>query len=128
MIRPCGSLCAGGSQHPFAEFIYQAGILRNRDEFGRRDHAPIRMAPAQQGFAAGHLVVAKIDNGLVMDFESAAQERQTQILLHGKPGLRSSIHARLEESIGSTSIGLSTIHRQIGILDELIQISAVPWS
>jgi len=83
------------------------------------------MAPAQQGFAAGHLVVTKIDQRLVMDFEAAVRERLAQILLHGKPRLRACIHGRLEEAMGSAPIGLGGIHRQIGILDELIQIGAV---
>jgi hypothetical protein len=125
MIRPGGGLGAGGSQHPFAEFIDQAGVFRHRDELGRRDHAAFGMAPAQQGFAAGDLVVAKIDHRLVVDFEPAIRERLTQILLHRKPGFRAGTHGRFEEAKGSAPVGLGAIHRQIGILDELIQIGAV---
>ena len=34
-------------------------------------------------------------------------------------------HGRLEEAVGSAPVGLGAVHRQIGILDELIQIGPV---
>jgi hypothetical protein len=30
------------------------------------------VAPAQQGFTAGHFATAKIDHGLIVDFEAAS--------------------------------------------------------
>ena len=84
-----------------------------------------RMAPAQQGLAAGHLVAAKVDQRLVVDFKAAIHQRLTQVLLHGKPRLRAGIHRRFEEAMGSASSGLGAIHRQIGVLDQLIQLGAV---
>ena len=63
MRRPGRGLGAGGAQHPFAELVDQAGVLRDRDEFGRRDHAAFGMAPAQQRLAAGHLVAARSTSG-----------------------------------------------------------------
>src|SRR4051812_6348731 len=38
-LGQAGGLGAGGLQHPVAEFVDQAGVFRQRDEFGRRDHA-----------------------------------------------------------------------------------------
>ena len=35
------------------------------------------------------------------------------------------IHCRFEEAIGSAAVGLGAVHRQIGILDQLIEIGAV---
>ncbi len=128
VIRPARRLGAGGSQHPFAELNDQAGVFRYRDEFRRRDHAAFGMAPAQQGFAAGHLVVAKIHNRLIVNLEAAVHERLTQILLHLEPGLCAGVHGRLEEAMGPAPVGLGAIHRQIGILDELLQIGAVARS
>ena len=125
MIRPGRRLGAGGSQHPFAEFVDQAGVFRDRDEFGGRDHAAFGMAPAQQRLAAGHLVAAEIDQRLVVDFEAAVHQRLAQILLQGKPRLGAGIHRRLEEAIGPAAVGLGAVHRQIGILDQLIEIGAV---
>src|SRR5260221_14762975 len=56
MVGPGGRLGTGGSQPPFAEFIDQAGIFRNRYEFRRRGHAPFRMAAERQRLARGPFV------------------------------------------------------------------------
>ena len=83
------------------------------------------MAPAQQRFAAGHPVAGKIDQRLVVDLEVAVHQRLTQVLLQGEASLRAGIHGRLEEAIGPAAVGLGAIHRQVRILDQLIEISAV---
>ena len=83
------------------------------------------MAPAQQRFAAGHLVAAQIDQRLVVDFEAAVGHRLAQILLHGQPGLGAGVHRRLEEAVGAAAAGLGAVHRQIGVLDQLVEIGAV---
>ena len=57
--------------HPVAEFVDQAGVFGERDEFRRRNHAAFGMAPAQQRLAAGHLVAREIEQRLVVDFEAA---------------------------------------------------------
>ena len=67
----------------------------------------------------------EIDQRLVVDFEAAVHQRLAQILLQGKPRLGAGIHRRLEEAIGSAAVGLGAVHRQIGILDQLIEIGAV---
>lgn len=123
-----GGLGAGRSQDPFAEFDDEAGIFGDRDEFGRRNRAALRMTPAQQRLAAGYLVTAKIDNGLVVNLEAAIEERLAQIPMHGLPRLCACVHRRLEEAVGPPPAGLGAVHGQIGILDEFVQISAVAWS
>ncbi len=60
-----------------------------------------------------------------MDFEAAVDQRLAQILFHGEPRLGAGIHGRLEEAIGPAAVGLGAVHRQIGVLDELIEIGAV---
>ena len=60
-----------------------------------------------------------------MDFETAIDHRLSQILFHGEPGLGAGVHGRLEEAMGAASFGLGGVHRQIGVLDQLIEIGAV---
>jgi hypothetical protein len=48
--------------------------------------------------------------------------------MHGLPRLCAGVHRRLEEAVGPPPAGLGAVHGQIGILDELVQISAVAWS
>ena len=44
-------------QHPVADAHAQPRVLDQRQELRRRDHALLRVAPAQQSFEAEHLVV-----------------------------------------------------------------------
>ncbi len=83
------------------------------------------MAPAQQGFAPGHLVGAKIDHRLVVDFEAAIHQRLTQVLLHDEPRLGAGVHRRFEEPVGPPSLGLGAVHGQIRVLEQLIELGAV---
>ena len=39
--------------------------------------------------------------------------------------LGAGIHGRLEEAMGAAALGLGGVHREIGVLDQLIQIGAV---
>ena len=117
MIGPCGRLGARCSQHPVAEFDNQPGVLSDRDEVGRRDHASLRMVPAQQRLAAGHLVAIEINHRLVVNLEAAVGERLTHIPFQRKPRFGFGIHRRLKEAIGSAAVSLGAIHREIGVLD-----------
>jgi len=47
VIRPCRGLGTGRRQHPLAELVYQAGVFRNRNEIGGRNHAALGMTPTQ---------------------------------------------------------------------------------
>ena len=83
------------------------------------------MAPAQQRLAAGHLVVVEIDQRLVVDLEVAVHQRLAQIPLQGEPCLGAGIHRRLEEAVGAAAVRLGAVHRQIRVLDQLVEVGAV---
>ena len=67
----------------------------------------------------------EIEQRLVVDFEAAIGQRLPQILLHGEPRLGAGIHGRLEEAMGAASLGLGGVHREVGVLDQLVEIGAV---
>ena len=60
-----------------------------------------------------------------MDFEGAVGQRLPQILLHGEPRLGAGIHRRLEEAMDAASLGLGGVHREVGVLDQLVEFGAV---
>ena len=70
-------------------------------------------------------LLREIEQRLVVDFEAAIGHRLTKILLHGEPRLGAGVHGRLEEAMGAAPFGLGAVHRQIGVLDQLIEIGAV---
>ena len=125
MRRPAGGLGTGGLHDPVAEFVDQPGVLGNRDELRRGNHAAFRMAPAQQRLAARHLAAREIQQRLVVEFEAAIGQCLAKILLHGEPRLGAGVHGRFEEPMGPAATGLGGVHREVGVLDQLIEFGAV---
>ena len=125
VVGPGRGLGAGRGQHPFAELVDQAGLFGDRDEFGGRDHAALGMPPAQQRFAAGDPVVLQADAGLVVDFERPVGDRLAQIDFQHAARLDVRVHGRLEEAPGAAAGRFGGIHRQIGVLQDLIEVGAV---
>ena len=125
VVRPVRRLGAGRPQHPFAERIDQAGLLRDRNELGRRDHAALGMVPAQQRLAADDPVVADVDQRLVVQLELAAHERLAQVDLQRAARLHARVHLRLEEAVGAAAVGLGAVQRHVGVLQQLIRLGAV---
>jgi hypothetical protein len=131
-VRPVGGLLTCGSQYPIAELADQAGIFGDRDEFRRRDRAVSGMFPAQQRFAAGNGIGLQIHQWLVVDFEAtfgkaAAGNDLPQILLELLASLHHRIPLGLEEAVGAAAVSLGGVHGQIGMLQQLVEISAVVW-
>src|ERR1700738_4354023 len=52
--RPHAALQARFVEDELADLDDQAHLLRDRNEFGRRDHAALRVMPAQQCLAGGN--------------------------------------------------------------------------
>src|SRR5665213_906513 len=125
VIRPARRFAACGVEHPVTELVDQAGLLGDRDEFRRRYHAARGMTPAQQRFASADLVVAKIYQGLIVNLEPAVLDRLPQLQFQQSLRFGARIHSRLEESIGSASVGLGAIHRHFRVLQQLIEIRAI---
>ena len=56
--RPVPAVEAGAAKHPFAKLDNEAGVLGDRDENHRRNHARDRVRPTRQRFDADHGVAA----------------------------------------------------------------------
>ncbi|MHC2438586.1 hypothetical protein ACVMB0_005961 [Bradyrhizobium sp. USDA 4451] len=125
MRRPGRRLDAGGAQHPLPDLLDQSGLLGDRYEIRRRDHAAHRMAPAQQRLAAGHFVAAQVDQRLVMQFEAALGQRGPQIGLKRTAQIGLLLHRRIEEAIGPAAGGLGRVHRKVGAFQQAEQVGAV---
>ena len=125
IVRPGRGLDAGRGQHPLAELVDQAGLLGDRDEFGRRDHAALRMAPAQQRLAAGDPVVLQVEAGLIINLEAAVDDGLAQVHLQDAAGADLGVHVGLEEAMGAAAGGLGGVHRQIGIFQDLVEVGTI---
>ncbi len=98
LLLPGLVLAARRFQNPCADALNQTGVLENRHELGRRDHAVAGISPAQQGFDADQAAAGKIDLGLVMQGEFVPLKRPAQAgfqfqSLHGLVGHFAGIEA-----------------------------------
>ena len=122
---PFRRLGAGLPQHPFAQRDDQPDILGNRNEVRRRDHALLRVAPAQQRFKAADPVGGEIDQRLVVHFEFAIGEGAAQIELHVAALLRLPVHLPFEEVMNAAAVGLGAVQRHVGVAHQFLAGVAV---
>ncbi len=120
-----GRLAAGLAHHPLAERVDQAGLLGDRDEVGRRDHAAVGVVPAQQGLAARDPVGARAEQRLVVELELALGQGPAQVRLEGRAGLRASSMARSKKRKGAAAVGLGAVEGHVGLLQQLVAVGAV---
>ncbi len=112
-------------EHPVAELVDLAGLFRDRNEFGRRDHAAFGMTPAQQRLAGRDLAVLEIDHRLIVDFQAAIGDRLTQFEFQDSPRLGARVHAGLEEAVGPPSVTLGAVQREVRVLQQLVEVQPV---
>ena len=64
--KPDAALPRSRLDDPAGDVLDHAGLLGERNEFRRREHAPFWMVPAHQRFHAYHLTAAQIQLRLVV--------------------------------------------------------------
>ena len=70
-------------------------------------------------------VVGEADAGLVVDFQRLVGDRLAQLDLQLAAGLQLGVHLGFEETPGAPAGGFGGIHRQISVLEDLVEIGAV---
>src|SRR5476649_1178750 len=83
------------------------------------------MVPAQKRFKTSDRAVLKIDDRLIVKLELAAHDRLAQFEFQRAPRLHTCIHLPLKEAECAAPIGLSLIHGQISILQQLLCFNTV---
>ena len=96
--RPGLAVEAGAAQHPVAELDDQAGMLGDRDEFGRRDLAAGRMGPAAERLDADHGLAALVDDRLVEQLQAVVFDRVAQVGLEQLAVGEVGVHRRVVDA------------------------------
>ncbi|MCY1429935.1 hypothetical protein D9M71_458690 [compost metagenome] len=73
-------LRTGGVYDPLSYLVYQPGLLRQRNEFGRRNISKPGMLPAQQGLGPYDTPAFQIPLGLVHQRHLFVIERMVQFV------------------------------------------------
>ena len=125
LALPRHVLQASLPEYPTTDRNDQAGFFRKRNEFARRQHGSILMAPAQQRLDAGDLAGDQIDLGLIVQQELVALQRVTEVRLHREPldGLGPAIAGEKPETI--LAVALDEVHRHVGVAGQRLDVGAV---
>ena len=118
-------LRAGLPEHPAADRNDQAGFFGKRNEFARRQHRSVLMAPAQQRLDAGDRAGVQIDLGLVMQQQLVALQRVPEVRLHREPLDRPGPGVAGEEPETVLAVALDQIHRPVGVPGQGPDVGAV---
>ncbi len=97
----------------------EPGLLRDRDELGRREQPTARMVPPDERLEAEGPARAEVDDRLVVEDELAALERPPQVGLELESGDRGGMHRRLEDLVAAAVDALRGVHRDVGVAQQL---------
>jgi hypothetical protein len=124
VVGPLRRIRTGAAQHQAADGVDQSGLLRNRDELGRRDHAALGMRPTHQRLEAGDAPARKIDQRLVLRPQRIvliASRRSISILRR----VWARVHPALEEGTCRANRSCAR-QRHVGVLEQLLESSPPP--
>ncbi len=98
-IDPRARLAAGLLQHPGADRHDEAGLLGDRDEVHRRDHAAGRVVPTHQGLEARQIAGIEIDDRLIEHEQLFAAQGLVQVGLDPQPVTGAALHFWVEHDL-----------------------------
>ena len=108
-------------QHQMRQLVDQPKFHREIDErAGGLDHALVVAQPHQR-LDALDLLGPDVDLGLEGAAKALFQDGQPQRLLDLHPRQRLALHAGVEEGRGALAVVLDAIHRDIGVLAQLLR-------
>ena len=117
-VPPCAGLGAGAAQHPFADGHDQAAFLGQGNEFGRRNRAAVRMAPAYQGFHAHDAPARNAELGLIMQRQLIAFQGVAQRISQLQPVERAGVHFLRVALISVAAAPFHGVRRALRVLDQ----------
>ena len=124
--RPRQAVDAGPPQHLGAEFDNEAGVLGDRDEFGRRDEAAGRMQPARQRLDADHLVAAGVEDRLVEHLEAVVRDGLAQVLLDELALRQVGVHHGVIDAGTVAAFVLRPVQRHVGVAHDVGRAAGAP--
>ena len=117
---PAPELRKGCAQHCAAELADQAGLFGHRQELVRTEQASIGVTPARQHFEPGELTGEQIDDRLVVRHDLTALQAMAQLARRAQRQDRGFMRARSERFDAVTTACLRSVHRCVGVPQELI--------
>jgi hypothetical protein len=117
---PARHLGCGRRHHPAAERHDEAGLLRQRDEAGRREQPAARVLPADQRLEPHDREVAPhVDDRLVDEAELPRGQAVPDLPLQVEPVERALVHVGVGELEGVAAAVLGPVHRDVRVAEHL---------
>ena len=118
MFGPGHRLAAGFAQDPAADRQDRAVLLGDLDELAGRDHATLRVLPADERLDAGQ-APSQVDDRLIDESQwpssTASLELGAELVALADRG----VHARVEDREAGLAVGLGHVHRDVGVADDV---------
>ena len=124
-VVPDLHLSAGFPQHPGTDVHHQARLFGNADEAARRHQPELRMSPAQQRFGAHDPAACQVELRLEVQHQFVLCQRRAQSRDQLNMLLHADVHVVVEVAHGIAASGLGAVHRHVGLLQQLVEITAV---
>jgi hypothetical protein len=125
MPMPGHDLTTGVAQHSRTQRLDHSRFLGDGDELVRPDHAPLRIAPPQQGFHAARPPARHFDLRLVDKKEFVVHQAPAHVGFELQSRLHPGIHVGGVEAVSVAAGFLGGIHRRVGLLDHRAWIGRV---
>jgi hypothetical protein len=119
-----GKVAAGLTDDPRSDGYDKAGLLRDPQEFERREQAAPGMMPAQQRLVAENLAGAGGDLRLVVQLQLVAGQGHAQAALDEPAVAEPLLHRRLEEPEAIPAFSLGPVEGDVGILHQAVGLVA----
>ncbi len=109
-----------GARDPVAHRQDETGFLGDRDEFGRRYMAAIRVLPAYQRLGLAHAAGRDLDDGLIEQMKLTGGQRGVHVRHEAQAAFRTGLHRRREVAHPVAPGALGVVHRLVGLLQQIL--------
>src|SRR3979411_2059147 len=124
-FSPGRRFAASRPKHPLSDLRNDTALLRNRNEFDRRNISSRGMIPAQQSLEADDPAVGDVFLRLVDEMQLSPGDGIAEVVLQKAAIPHGGAHRSFEESIGPTSFILGAVERGIGMGEKRLPLRRV---
>src|SRR5438046_2338293 len=124
-LLPASRVPARLLEYPAADRDDEPGLLRQRHEVEREDHAALGVMPAQQRLEPVHAAALELHNGLEDQPKLIALEGVPQVRLHAGAGLGRVAHGHVEHLETRPPLLLGMIHGEVGVAQQILDLPVV---
>nr|GEU28309.1 hypothetical protein [Tanacetum cinerariifolium] len=114
-----------GLEHPLADVEDQPARFGQRNEFGRADHAALRVAPADQGLGLMDASAGQVDDGLEVQRQLVVLDGAAQVVGHAHAVQGGNLQRGREVGKAVAAGALGRVHGLVRMLEQVVDVEPV---